>query len=164
MTNNYVTTDKYVLFWGSFLCNFYPSPFKYNGITFRTSEQFFMWNKAKFFNDEYTASLILKAISPKEANRLGRSVKNYDDSKWYDESIKAMSLAIKLKFDSNDELRERLLSLGERTFVEGSPFDKKWGIGIKFDDPSAKDSSNWKGENLLGKIITKYRNSLIKTE
>lgn len=27
-----------------------------------------------------------------------------------------------------------------------------------------KDSSNWKGENLLGKIITEYINSLTKTK
>lgn len=164
MNSEYIVTDKYVIFWGSFLSNFHYAPFKYNNMTFRSSEQFFMWNKAKFFNDEYTASQILKATSPKEAKRLGRLVRNFDESKWTSESIKVMSLAIKLKFDTNDELRERLLSFGDKTFVEGSPFDKKWGIGIKFDDPSAKDSSNWKGENLLGKIITEYRNSLTKTK
>ena len=164
MNSEYIVTDEYVIFWGSFLSNFHYAPFKYNNIIFRSSEQFFMWNKAKFFNDEYTASQILKATSPKETKRLGRLVRNFDESKWTSESIKVMSLAIKLKFDTNDELRERLLSFGDKTFVEGSPFDKKWGIGIKFDDPSAKDSSNWKGENLLGKIITEYRNSLTKTK
>lgn len=131
---------------------------------FRTSEQFFMWRKAKFFNDEYTAEQILKATSPKEAKRLGRLVRGYDDAKWYDESIKAMSLAIKLKFGNNSELRERLLGLGDRIFVEGSPYDKKWGVVVKYNDPSAKDSTNWKGENLLGKIITDYRNSLLKVK
>jgi len=123
-----------------------------------------MWRKAKFFNDEYTAEQILKATSPKEAKRLGRLVRSYDDAKWYDESIKAMSLAIKLKFDNNSELRERLLGIGDRIFVEGSPYDKKWGVGVKYNDPSAKDSTNWKGENLLGKIITDYRNSLLKVK
>lgn len=120
----YTVTDKYVIFWGSFLSNFYNSPFKYDEHVFRSSEQFFMWQKAKFFDDEYIAEQILKADSPKEAKRLGRAVRNYDDSKWYTESIVAMSLAIKLKFDNNDELRKRLLSFGDRTFVEGSPYDK----------------------------------------
>ena len=61
MNSEYIVTDEYVIFWGSFLSNFYYAPFKYNNIIFRSSEQFFMWNKAKFFNDEYTASKILKA-------------------------------------------------------------------------------------------------------
>lgn len=160
INKNYTVTDKYVIFWGSFLSNFYNSPFTYDGNIFKSSEQFFMWQKAKFFGDEYTAEQILKTDSPKEAKRLGRAVRNYDDSKWYTESINAMSLAIKLKFDNNDNLRKRLLSFGDRTFVEGSPYDRKWGIGIKFDDPRAENCLNWKGENLLGKIITEYRDNI----
>lgn len=40
MNSEYIVTDEYVIFWGSFLSNFHYAPFKYNNIIFRSSEQF----------------------------------------------------------------------------------------------------------------------------
>ncbi|KAK5190205.1 hypothetical protein LTR92_009916 [Exophiala xenobiotica] len=40
---------------------------------------------------------------------------------------------------------------GRRKFVEGSPMDKIWGIGLRWDDPRADDERNWKGGNRLGR-------------
>lgn len=41
-----------------------------------------MYWKAKIFNDEDTAILILKAKTPKEQKALGRKVKNFNTEEW----------------------------------------------------------------------------------
>ena len=79
MNTEYIVTDECVIFWGSFLSNFQYAPFKYNNnIIFRSSEQYFMWNNTKFFNDKYTARQNIKTTSQKKAKRLGRLVRNFD--------------------------------------------------------------------------------------
>ena len=39
----------------------------------------------------------------------------------------------------------------KRTFVEGSPVDCIWGVGVKWDDPRCDDQGCWRGENRLGR-------------
>ena len=57
-----------------------------------------------------------------------------------------------------------LLKFGkDHNFVEGSPYDKIWGIGIHFEDELANDSKNWKGENLLGQALDMVYNELSTT-
>jgi predicted NAD-dependent protein-ADP-ribosyltransferase YbiA (DUF1768 family) len=34
------------------------------------------------------------------------------------------------------------------------------GVGLSIDDPLIKDPKNWKGQNLLGKVLTQVRNDL----
>ena len=38
-----------------------------------------------------------------------------------------------------------------RTFVEGSPFDCVWGVGMRWNDPRCDHEGFWRGENRLGK-------------
>jgi predicted NAD-dependent protein-ADP-ribosyltransferase YbiA (DUF1768 family) len=38
-----------------------------------------------------------------------------------------------------------------RKFVEGSPVDRVWGVGLKWDDPKCEEEGSWGGENRLGK-------------
>ena len=68
--------------------------------------------------------------------------------------------AIFHKFTQNETLKKELLSYNNRTFVECSPFDKIWGIGISQDDINADNEKEWKGLNLLGKCLTKLRNEI----
>ena len=80
-------TDKYVFFWKEEpFCNFTKCKiridYNFESYDFTSSEQLFMWYKAKFFGDEETAEKILKSTRPEEARRLGRTVKNYDDKTW----------------------------------------------------------------------------------
>jgi predicted NAD-dependent protein-ADP-ribosyltransferase YbiA (DUF1768 family) len=44
--------------------------------------------------------------------------------------------------------------------VEANPRNTIWGVGLAVDDPAAKVPSQWKGENLLGRILTKVRMDL----
>ena len=47
----------------------------------------------------------------------------------------------------------------DQGFVEGSPYDRIWGIGVHYKDAS-DDESTWRGENLLGKVLNEVRESL----
>ncbi len=156
-------TDKYVLFWETCFSNFFPCKIKYEGATFLSSEHLFMYLKAMDFEDEDIAAQIIKAGTPKEAKALGRQVKNFDESYWAEFREESMKIAVYEKFKQNPELQEELLNkkyCGHR-FVEASPLDKIWGIGLHYDDVLCDCSDNWQGLNLLGKVLDKVRAALI---
>ncbi|CAG2247034.1 K09935 [Mytilus edulis] len=66
------------------------------------------------------------------------------------------------KFSQNEKLREELVNTYPKLLVEASPHDQVWGIGLAADDPKIFDVNNWRGFNLLGKIITDVRDELLK--
>ncbi len=161
-------TDKHIFFWGEELSNFYPCNITYRygdkTLTFHTSEQMFMWLKAKTFNDNENADNILKAKTPKDAKRLGRKVINFSDEIWAKKRKDAMKLALRYKFsDENPDLKEFILdkNFDNKKFVEASPFDEIWGIGLSENDERSDDESNWKGINLLGTCLNEIRDELL---
>jgi hypothetical protein len=44
--------------------------------------------------------------------------------------------------------------------VEASPTDRIWGIGLLATSPLAQDPATWRGQNLLGTILTRLRDEL----
>ena len=138
-------TDDYVAFWGSVFSNFYPCDIhvtedwwgKPIDIHFSSSEQYFMWLKATEFDDHETAEKILKAKTPKEAKKLGRQVNNFDDEEWREVREAAMWNAVWLKFSQNEDLGKIITDpmFSGKSFVEGSPVDKIWGVGLVWNDP-----------------------------
>jgi len=64
------------------------------------------------------------------------------------------------KFGQRGELRNFLLSTGDRMLVEASPDDPVWGIGLEADDPRAADPRTWQGQNLLGFALMTARRHL----
>ena len=60
------------------------------------------------------------------------------------------------KFYQDERLYRLLLLAGNRTFVEASPYDRIWGIGMDINDPYLLDVGSW-GLNLLGKILTSIK-------
>lgn len=155
-------TEQFVYFYYGIFSNWSPLPADYKGIRFSSSEHLFMYLKAKFFNDEQIAEKIIQARTYRTAKKLGRDVSGFDEDSWKQVREDMMYQALKAKFDTNKEFREALLSkefLG-KTFVEASPYDKIWGIGISVED--AFEGKKWKGNNLLGKVLTKLRDENLK--
>lgn len=158
-------TDDYVFFWGDEpFTNFTPCPnLRYLGIDWKSTEQAFMWIKAVTFKDFDTAQKIRKAETPKEAKKLGRSVKNFKTDIWSKESYNHMKQLVDIKFRTNPEFMAALLnpSFDGKTFVEASPYDKIWGIGFRAQEAAAMvapgDRERLWGENKLGKILTELR-------
>lgn len=155
-------TNKYVFFWGGIFSNFYqPCNILFIGKTFNCSEQLFMWFKAKEFNDDETAKKILNANTPKEAKKLGRQVKGFNDEQWDKVKTLYMEIACRLKFKQNPTLLNELLKYKSQTFVEASPYDGVWGVKMAEDADGIEDESEWQGQNLLGKVLTKIRDEFL---
>ena len=157
-------TDDYVFFWGSEFSNWSPSIFWYAGQRFHNSEQAFMWEKASFFGDDKMRDEIQKETNPKYVKALGRKVKGYDDTAWTIHSFGFMFSVNFAKYKQSEILKELLLSTGDRTLVEASPYDRIWGIGIGKDDDDCLDENKWKGMNLLGKALMQVRKQLKEEE
>lgn len=129
---------------------------------FHNTEQYFMYMKAIKFGDKEIAEEILKkGENPKIAKNLGRKVKNYDDGVWNNVRYSVMRDACFMKFSQNEYLKKKLLNpkWSDKGFVEGSPYDRIWGIGVHYKDAS-DDESTWRGENLLGKVLNEVRELL----
>ncbi len=170
-------TKNFVFFWGSIFSNFYPYEnksiatesvkplnFEADGNVWKTSEQYFMWLKAMHFEAYDIAKKIEKCERPEQAKSLGRKIKNFDDEEWAKASNQCMYKAVFAKFSQCKELKEELLSpkYDGKEFVEASPLDKIWGIGLHFNDRACDNRENWLGQNKLGKVINKVREDLKK--
>lgn len=130
--------------------------------SFICGEQFMMAAKAWVFEDmsslstrkemnNFTLPKILSASHPREQKALGRVVQGYRDDVWQQVSHHAVVAGSISRAEQDSELRELYRNIGNRHFVEGSPSDRIWGVGLKFDNPLIGDEQNWKGQNRLGK-------------
>ncbi len=160
---------KYLFFWGhkqtdtitkSCLSQWFPAPFKIDGILFPTAEHYMMVQKAKLFNDEKILAKILESSHPSQAKKLGRQVANFDPAKWNSRRFDAVVEGNVAKFDQNPKLKEFLLNTGNRVLVEASPVDRIWGIGMAQDDPKIENPDAWRGLNLLGYALMEAREQL----
>lgn len=163
-------TDKHVLFWGGWPSNWFKASFTLedgegNPMRFATTEQYFMHRKAMMFHDKETADKILATNNPRKAKELGRQVRNYNDDLWNEKRYQIMFTANLYKYNQNKELMDALTSdeLRDKTFVEASPYDRIWGIGIGMEDDASDDEKMWKGQNLLGKCLTELRDIFMKS-
>ena len=142
----------------------YRCSFTASELTFMCAEQYMMHGKALLFGDAAIAAEILAADHPRQHKALGRKVKNFDDQKWRANRELIVKAGSRAKFTQNEDLRALLLGTAGTTLVEASPYDKIWGIGLAASDPRAQDAKQWKGQNLLGKILTALRDELIAAQ
>lgn len=124
-----------------FLSNFYESPVKYQGITYRNNEAAFQAQKT-FSDRECFANL-----DPSSAKRKGRCVQLRSD--WEKVKLDEMYNIVKAKFEQNTDLKNKLLATGDSHLEEGNTWgDKIWG------------TVGGKGQNNLGKILMRVRSEL----
>lgn len=123
-----------------------------------------MCHKALLFGDSEIAKLILNTENPKKHKELGRKVRNFDEHTWKLRREQIVYKGNYLKFTQNLHLKNALIETVGTTLVEASPYDRIWGIGLSASDPRAKNRETWRGQNLLGDILTRVRNDIIKEE
>ena len=154
-----IDPDRMHFIYGGIFSQWWKSDFVWNGHTFNTAEQYMMYGKAMAFNDQDTAAKILVATDPRVQKALGREVKGYTDKEWKGRDYNTVWFGTMLKFSQDPELMEQMNAFKDvDLFVEASPSDKKWGIGLGLKSTTLLDISTWKGGNLLGVAITEVRN------
>jgi hypothetical protein len=139
----------------------YPARFELGGKLFSCAEQYMMYGKAILFGDAEIAAEILEAVAPRQHKALGRKVRNFSDAIWKANRETIVTDGSRAKFTQNLELRQALLDTAGTELVEASPFDRIWGIGLAATDQRAEHPAQWRGQNLLGKILTRVRDELL---
>ena len=145
-----------------YLSNWYPSPFTIDGLSFSSVEQYMMHQKAVTFGDEETAAAILATDNPGKIKALGRSVRNYDDTRWNGIRQIVVYKGLLEKFRQNPNLKQQLLATAPHPLAECALRDKIWGIGISMHDECRFDPDLWEGQNLLGFTLMMVREELSK--
>lgn len=165
-------TDKYVFFYKDWLSNYQKTQFYFPSYDcpmwcFKTTEQGFMFFKALTFEDyEIAKEIYNSGDNPDKCRKLGRKVKDYDDKIW---NLIRWNLFFNLnyqKYKQDEKLQEKLLDskFDNKKFVEASPIDKIWGVGLDENNPLIDNEENWLGHNYLGNILTSIREKLINNE
>lgn len=160
-------TNTHVFFWKSDspFSHWYRKPgviqFIHQGINFECAEQAMMYKKAELMQDLKSMELILKTPDPEIVKGLGRGVKNFDQERW-DENKEDIVFNINIsKFSQNKDLLDILATTEGKILVEASPYDKIWGAGLAIGDKNILFPARWRGQNLLGYILTDVRRELI---
>lgn len=138
----------------------YDCIFEAGGVTYHTTEQYMMAQKALLFGDNEVYAQIMAAEEPKEYKALGRKVKNFDSQLWNREKYNIVVAGNMAKFSQNPELLEFLMGTGDSVLVEGSPYDDIWGVKLGLDDDRIQNPNEWQGENLLGFALMEVRDRL----
>ena len=166
------TREDFIFFWSgrklrevnkNCFSQWYPSKFIVGGKEYQYAEQFMMAKKAELFNDIENLHKIMTASSPQTIKKLGREVQNFDPVVWNEKKFEIVVQGNLAKFSQNPELRNFILSTGNKILVEASPYDKIWGIGMNESSPDVIFPEKWKGQNLLGFALMKVR-SIIKND
>jgi hypothetical protein len=142
------------------LSNHHPARFVNNGETYSCSEEFYLSEQCLAYGHKRAAAAIRATKDPAEMVKIAKVCKG-PNKKWnIDISFECMKAGCREKFDQNPELKDYLLSTNFKTLVEGSKFDKRWGVGIYFNDPAIDDQSNWPpdAKNDLGRVLMDLRN------
>lgn len=154
----------YTFFWEttSAFSQWHPARFvDASGVQFHAAEQYMMFHKALLFKDYASSQKILHARHPREQKDLGRQVLGFEPVRWEQAREQIVYQGNKLKFLQNSSMLGELLATAGTELVEASPDDCIWGIGWRATDPQAQDPSQWRGLNLLGKVLTQLREDIL---
>lgn len=155
-------TEKYYFFWkhefGQWtLRDIIDS----DNIKYNCCEQYMMAQKARLFKDEKSYISILDETSPKKQQDLGRQILNFDQKIWDENKEEIVYKGNFLKFSQHEDLKNRLIMTYPKFLVEASPYDLIWGVGLSANDELILEEKNWKGQNLLGKILMMVRKNIM---
>lgn len=132
-----------------FLSNFYMVPVEYKGLLFTNSEAAFHAQKTL----DPMQRMAFTQYNPSQSKRNGRKVQLRSD--WEDVKDDIMYEICKAKFSQNEDLKLKLLAIGDEYLEEGTTWhDNYWG------NCSCDKCKYITGKNMLGKILMRVREEL----
>ena len=143
----------------SVLSNHAMTDIRYEGRIWTSVEQYWMYHKAKEFDDKEIMKEVLETDNPVKQKSLGRSVKNCNMTVWKDKVPEIIFPILMEKFKQNEGPRKILLDTGSKRLGEATT-ERYWGVGMKLADPNVLDVGRWKGENIVGNLLEKVRTKL----
>ena len=135
----------------SLLCNYALCAFTYKGHAYSSAEQAYQVEKARCAGDSASAMGLLQVRDPPIAYLLGRKVRGLNVARWDDVRLDRMQAVLEAKFGQHAPSAEALKATGDAVLKYNNPQDTFWGI-----------SRTGNGNNNLGKILMKIRQSLIQ--
>lgn len=151
------------LFLSGPLSQWYPSLFSWQGTRYSCGEQWMMAEKARLCGDAAALAAILAESSPRALQKLGRSVRGFDQKAWDAHKFSIVLQGTRLKFSQHSDLAAHLLGTGVQHLAEANPKDCVWGIGMGEAHADARTPSKWRGENLLGRALMLVREEMRKS-
>ena len=145
-------TSDMVLFWGSEYSNWYREEIDMGWGKFSSGEQALMYIKCYMHGQLDYCNKVLSEHNPRKLKAIGQAMPGYSESLWASKRLSVMVSILIEKFESSQRLRTLLLDdyFAKRRFVEASPQDVIFGVGISERDDTILDPTNWKGTNILG--------------
>jgi len=130
--------------------NLYRRPILFEGHSFPTAEHAYQFGKAR---KENVKTWLMNAPTPSLVAMAAHGLYTWDISpKWNSIKYDRMRQVLRAKFTQHDDLRNFLLSTGERRLVEwtkvDNPVNRTWG------------EVNGKGKNMLGVLLMELREEL----
>ena len=139
------------------LSNFYSCNFKYEGFYYNCVEQAYQSAKAHKCGQDDIAVEIKLMTSGFQMWMAAKKIKNLDE--WIGERVNVMRDIIQAKADYCVEYREKLLAC-DGLIVEAVTSDLFWAAGMDQKQLMKKDPSAWPGQNIMGGLHMKLRDSI----
>nr|CAD2205031.1 unnamed protein product [Meloidogyne enterolobii] len=136
--------------------NRFISEFNVLGRKFTTIDQYFVWQKARFFGDVEIASEVLLIRNPITIRRIGKRIRNYNQQEWYT----VMYTGLWAKFTQNVQLFNQLRETCDGLITQASTSEFYWSNGLSPTSKRLKDPSQWEGDNNLGKLLMELRSEI----
>lgn len=153
-------TEEFHFFWKGPLSQWFKRNFIVDGVKYNCAEQYMMAKKAILFKDDIALKKIMESTNPYDQKAFGRNVEFFDVKVWEEHAKNIVYKGNYNKFTQHIDLKELLLSTGNKTLCEASKFDKIWGCGLEESDSRISNKENWLGENWLGEVLTEVRNTI----
>ena len=106
----------------------------------------------------------MSSSDPNTHKRVGRGVRNFATAVWDRKKQNAELSGSYAKFTQNPAMNLPRLRTGNKPLAEASPLGPVWGIGVRADDPRAKDPHKWTENNLLSEALSYVREAIRDNE
>lgn len=130
---------------------------------YQSATQAILGELAKFFQDQEHLEKIMTASSPDDIQYTVEDVpgnRDENEVRWKDQYQRLMYEVNLKKFTQYPELALRLLQTGQMKLGAYKPKDNLIGIGLSSDDARANNPAMWSGQNQLGVVLMRIRDTL----